>query len=376
MGIGVGWAGHPEGPYTFLQDPIIIGDGYRNIDSQTFIDDDGTLYMYWGSHGSSLLVQQLAEDGLSLIGKPHDVLLPQHSPVIIDADHGPSTQNESLIEAPWVIKRGDYYYLFYSGNAYYPDAYSAMVARATSPLGPFNKHGNNPILTTNRHFNAPGHNALIQDDVGQDWFVYHAYPQSHIGFGRALLIDRIDWVDGWPVINGGRGPSHDRREGPILNLGDDYQTLQNVAVGKSVTASSELDGYLASSAVDGNPFTRWSPASLSEPQWLKIDLRRDYQIDRTQILFRSARGYIHDPQRIHPGQGHIDQYYFYSIEHSRDGETWETYADRTDKAFIAYPYIDQKTVTARYIRITITGYKSERPNKNVYQVNILGSPAP
>jgi arabinan endo-1,5-alpha-L-arabinosidase len=375
MGIGVGWAEHPEGPYTFQDEALVKGSQYRHIDSHTFQDTDDALYMYWGSHGGSIMVQALSEDGLSLVGERRDALLPQNSPVIIDADRGPSLQNENLVEAPWVVKRGDYYYLFYSGNAYYPNAYSVMVARAASPVGPFNKHGSNPILTTNDRFNAPGHNALIQDDAGQDWFVYHAYLQSHIGFGRALLIDRVDWVEGWPVINGGRGATHDWQEnGPILTLGQEYQPMRNVALGKPVATSSAREGHPAINITDGDPFTRWSPGRIDEPQWLEIDLGSEYSISRTQVLFRSARGYISDPQRVYPGQGHIDQYYFYRIDHSRDGETWEVYADHAEESPVAYPYIDHGEVTARFLRLTVTGCKSDRPNKNVYQVQVFGAP--
>jgi arabinan endo-1,5-alpha-L-arabinosidase len=373
MGIGVGWAEHPEGPYIFLDEPLVAGPGYRNIDSFTFVDDDGTTYMYWGSHHSAIMAQEMSADGLSLVGEVHDVLLSQNWPVIIDADHGPTGQNENLVEAPWVIKRGDYYYLFYSGNAYYPNAYSVMIARSTSPLGPFDKFGRNPILTTNRHFNAPGHNALIQDDAGQDWIVYHAYLQSHLGFGRALLIDRVDWIDGWPVINDGEDASHDfRPDGPIINL--DEPPTRNVAVGKSVTASSEVEGHEARNAVDGNTFTRWTPAGIDEPQWLLIDLEREYDLDRTQIVFRSARGYIRDPQRVEPGMPHVDQYYQYRIEYSSDGSDWRLYADQTNPQVNAYPYIDHQEVTARYLRITVTGYMGHRPNKNIYQVKVFGTP--
>jgi arabinan endo-1,5-alpha-L-arabinosidase len=374
FGIGVGWADHPEGGFTFKEEPLVIGTSFRNIDSQTFQDDDGALFMYWGSHGS-LMVQNLSDDGLSLVGDLRHILLPQNSPVIIDADHGPSRQNENLIEAPWVIKRGGYYYMFYSGNAYYPHSYSTMVARATSPLGPFNKFGRNPILTTNQHSNAPGHNAVIQDDAGQDWIVYHAYTQSHIGFGRALLIDRIDWRNGWPEINNGKGPSHDwRKDGPILNLGPDHRPVRNIALGKRITASSENNGYPASHAIDGNTSTHWSPAGISKPQWLEIDLGSEYEVNRVQILFRSARSYISDPHRIHPGMGHIDQFYHYKIEYSLHGDFWRLYADRTDETFVAYPYIEYGEATARFVRLTITKCTSYSPNKNVYQIKIFGSP--
>jgi arabinan endo-1,5-alpha-L-arabinosidase len=55
---------------------------------------------------------------------------------------------------------------------------------------------------------APGHNAVITDAAGQDWIVYHAVdtrkprekPSDDINTRRIMLIDRIGWENGWPVI--------------------------------------------------------------------------------------------------------------------------------------------------------------------------------
>jgi arabinan endo-1,5-alpha-L-arabinosidase len=43
---------------------------------------------------------------------------------------------------------------------------------------------------------------------GVDWFVYHAWSNDGTGkhlesAGRQMLIDRIDWIDGWPSIHDG-----------------------------------------------------------------------------------------------------------------------------------------------------------------------------
>jgi arabinan endo-1,5-alpha-L-arabinosidase len=82
-----------------------------------------------------------------------------------------------------------------------------MAARSTSALGPFVRDAQNPILAANSRFTAPGHNATIRDDAGRDWIVYHAMIRGDFTNFRYLFIDPIDWVDGWPVINDGRGPS-------------------------------------------------------------------------------------------------------------------------------------------------------------------------
>ena len=33
---------------------------------------------------------------------------------------------------------------------------------------------------------------------------------------RFLLLDRIEWVDGWPVVNDGNGPSSESQDAPVV----------------------------------------------------------------------------------------------------------------------------------------------------------------
>ena len=46
----------------------------------------------------------------------------------------------------------------------------------------------------------------------KDYFVYHAWTNAGDGTqlssgGRQILVDRIEWIDGWPSISDG-SPSH------------------------------------------------------------------------------------------------------------------------------------------------------------------------
>src|SRR5690606_25641785 len=127
MAIGVAVADSITGPYVDKGEPIVTGPRFTTIDPYIFKDDDGKRYMYWGSGHEPLKVQELSNDGMSLVGERKQVLRPD-----------PRRDYETLIEAPWVMKRGEYYYLFYSGN--HGKNYAAMVARSTSPFGPFEKY--------------------------------------------------------------------------------------------------------------------------------------------------------------------------------------------------------------------------------------------
>jgi arabinan endo-1,5-alpha-L-arabinosidase len=124
---------------------------------------------------------------------------------------------EGLIEGAWLMQHDDWWYLMYSGDACCDEIahYAVLVARSRSPFGPFERHPENPVVAENETFNAPGHNSVVVDDAGQEWLVYHAYERPDFTF-RVMLIDKIDWVDDWPVVAGGEGPSNDPRRAPVI----------------------------------------------------------------------------------------------------------------------------------------------------------------
>lgn len=223
--IGVAVATSPTGPFSSPSEPLIKGTGFRAIDEQVFTDTDGSRYIYWGSEFYPILGQRLAPDGLSVVG-PVSQVLPSHqgSSYIFDTAKTPVQPNlENLIEGAWVMKHGSWYYLFYSGpNCCGPGAnYTVAVARSTNPMGPFDKLTTNPVLKGNEKVLAPGHNAIATDDASQQWMIYHAMDAVTNAVGdasrRNLYIDRIEWRNGWPIVD---GPTTDpQTNGPIINGG-------------------------------------------------------------------------------------------------------------------------------------------------------------
>lgn len=198
MAIGVATAATPTGPFTDSGGPIITAPGFAAIDPFVLeVETGSTRYLYWGSAGEPIRAQSLSADGLSLDGEPTDVLRPT------------GTDYEGLIEGAWVTPHAGQFYLIYSGDACCgADAhYALMVARSESPLGPFERSPNNPILTSNSAFRAPGHHATIRGPDGRDWLLYHAIDRSDGSSLRFLFLDPIAWEEGWPVINHGGGPS-------------------------------------------------------------------------------------------------------------------------------------------------------------------------
>ncbi|NJP35143.1 family 43 glycosylhydrolase [Micromonospora sp. HSS6-12] len=135
-----------------------------------------------------------------------------------------------------MLRRDGWYYLFAStANCCAGPAtgYSVHVGRSRSPRGPFvdrdglplvaSRAGGTPVLTQNgNRWIGVGHNGFVTDLSGQDWIVYHgidrADPYLDEPFGineRPMLLDRLDWVDGWPTVNAGTGPSDGPRPAPV-----------------------------------------------------------------------------------------------------------------------------------------------------------------
>ena len=222
--LAVATADRPEGPFRDIGRPLQCGPGFVNIDPMAYDDPaTGKRLLYWGSGFGPIKVQELAPDRLSFAPRsaPIDLI-----PVVKSED---PNEYQRLIEGAWVIRRGGYYYLFYSGdNCCGPKAhYAVMVARSRSATGPFETLAavtgapTSVILEREGLWVAPGHNAIVQDAKGDDWMLYHAVdsrrprskPGDDVNTRRIMLLDRIVWKDGWPRVD---GPSTEPRPAPAV----------------------------------------------------------------------------------------------------------------------------------------------------------------
>ena len=203
--LAVATSNKPAGPFIDMGKPLQCGDTFVNIDPMAFDDPaTGKRLLYWGSGFQPIKVQELAADRMSFAAgsAPADLM-----PAIKSDD---PNEYQKLVEGAWVVQRGGYYYLFYSGdNCCGPKAhYAVMVARSRSATGPFETAPNKVILQMDSNWIAPGHNSVATDESRQDWMLYHAVdvnrprtkPTDDVNTRRVMLIDRIEWQDGWPVV--------------------------------------------------------------------------------------------------------------------------------------------------------------------------------
>jgi arabinan endo-1,5-alpha-L-arabinosidase len=206
MQLGVATSDRPEGPFEPEPERLIDGE-HERIDANVLAREDGGRFLIW-SEENAVKVAPMADDLVHPSEPGTTVLLPI-------GEEG--TGYDSVVEGPWMIERDGSIYLFTSGDVccmYADPHYAVAVSRASSPLERFERFPGNPILeSTDGPFVAPGHCAIVRDDAGADWMLYHAMRSRRLG-PRVMLLDRVRWEDGWPRV--GR-PSSEAQPAPVVN---------------------------------------------------------------------------------------------------------------------------------------------------------------
>lgn len=199
--VGVATSDSILGPYVNSTAPLIKNITMSSIDPTVMSVENDTKYLVWKTNGAVndtefptwIWAQELTSDGMNVTG-PLTQLIEETLP-----------WEGNLVEAPWIIKKGGWYYLFYSGNFFCYSNYSIGVARSQNPLGPYEKKGD-PILVGNSVWAGPGHCSVIRDRnavLGQYVIIYHAWEATGVcgNNNRYLMIDFVHWnLEGWPYI--------------------------------------------------------------------------------------------------------------------------------------------------------------------------------
>jgi beta-xylosidase len=142
----------------------------------------------------------LTADGTKLTGRRTEIL----------RNDAPWERN--VTEGSYILRRGAWFYHFYAGSSCCGRScdYAVGVARARKLLGPWEKYKQNPIISANKDWRCPGHGSIVTTPDGRTYLLYHSYRQRSDTFniGRESILDEVQWgADGWPVVNGGKGPS-------------------------------------------------------------------------------------------------------------------------------------------------------------------------
>lgn len=204
--IAVATSDKPTGPYT--DHGALACQEFGSIDAFPIRDENGKFFVVWKEDGNSvnkptpLWAQEFDNVNYKLIGEKKEILR-----------NDPASWEGNLVEGPYIMRRGEYFYMFYSGNACCGRQcnYALGVARSKTLLGEWERDPANPILKGNEDWKCPGHGTIVTDEAGKTWMMYHAYdPQDTVYVGRQALLDEVKWTaDNWATINDGKGASRE-----------------------------------------------------------------------------------------------------------------------------------------------------------------------
>lgn len=205
------------------------GDYYpNNIDACVFYDDDGNLWMSYGSWSGGIFMLELDEKtGF------RDYNVSYEESIHSDPYFGKKIAGGKYVtgEASYIQKIGDYYWLFMSyGELMANGGYNVRVYRSKTPDGEYlDENGRNPfydtyILNTNdragirlfggykwRSFSqgqvAQGHNSAFVDDDGRAYIVFHTRTTSgnegHYVKVHQLFLNKEGWLVAAPYQTSG-----------------------------------------------------------------------------------------------------------------------------------------------------------------------------
>lgn len=237
------------------------GDMYPNcIDPCVFYDDDGNLWMSYGSWSGGIFMLALDEEtGL------RDYTVSYETDIHSDAYFGKKIAGGMYVsgEASYIEKIGDYYYLFISyGGLEAARGYNVRVYRSKTPDGGYvDALGNDPYFDTYAmNFNmsrgvrlfggykwrnfisgqvAQGHNSAFVDEDGRAYIVFHTRTsngtEGHYVKVHQLFVNKEGWLVAAPYQTVGEslppnGLSVSRVAGDyemiIHELDIDYESLE------------------------------------------------------------------------------------------------------------------------------------------------------
>jgi arabinan endo-1,5-alpha-L-arabinosidase len=173
-------------------------DDYNAIDPNLVVDDTGW-WLSFGSFWSGLKMMRIDPDTGKQAAHDRKLYALAARPSSVDG----------AIEAPYIVRHDDHYYLFAAFDACcrgVDSTYRTMVGRSTAVTGPYvdregtkmTDGGGTEVLASHGTILGPGHPAVLQD--GSEWIlIYHYYYDEFNPGAARLAMNELEWVDGWPV---------------------------------------------------------------------------------------------------------------------------------------------------------------------------------
>jgi len=182
-------------------------DFWNAIDPNLIVDENQTGWLNFGSFWGGIKMVKLNADYTDVDTNQvwHTLSKRQRDYELDDDDPG-----NGAVEAPFIIRKDNHYYLFVSYDYCcrgLKSNYRVMVGRADVVTGPYYDRdgvkltagGGTIVCDGNEVWAGVGHNGICTFN-GIDFMVFHGYKISENGKPE-LIIREIKWTsDGWPEI--------------------------------------------------------------------------------------------------------------------------------------------------------------------------------
>ena len=200
--LGVAVSDSPTGPFVDVHGKPMFDLGYATIDGSVLRCDEGNFFYYSrdccenyvdGIKTSQLYCVRLNDDLTEVVGEHKLVSTPTE-----DFEKKSMSLEKVRLwnEGPCVIKLGDKYVMNYSANYYASNDYAICVSTADSPMGPWVKSKNNPVLSCRKELFGAGHNAFFTGKDGEIYTSFHIQTDpAHPSGDRRTVIGKVSFSE-------------------------------------------------------------------------------------------------------------------------------------------------------------------------------------
>ena len=320
-------------------------------DPAFFLDDDGRLYLYWGSSNVYPMYGiEIDRKTFKPIGERKEMLR------LNDAQYGwqrfgeylDNTFLDPFMEGAWMNKYNGKYYLQYGAPGTEFSGYGDGVSVGDHPLGPFTNQPHNPFsYKPGGYARGAGHGNTFQDKWNNWWHVSTIAISVKNNFERRIGV----WPAGFDkddvlYCNTAFGDyPHYLPKGKEDHLQSRFTGWMLLNYNKPVTVSSTLGAYAPNYAVDENIKTYWSAKTSDKGEWLQSDLGDMSTVNAIQINYADQ-----DAAFLGKSKGVFHQY---RILHSSDGKTWNVLVDKSNnRTDVPHDYIElAQPVRTRFLKL-------------------------
>ena len=365
-------------------------------DPNTFQDDDGRVYFYWGCDNTKPICgQEFDPETMQPVGEKKELIFgntAEHGWERPDYPGRPVEQGKEgfgmrlfrmymklsgsdkkpFIEGAFMNKFRGKYYLQYAAPGTELATYGDGVYVGDGPLGPFTYQQHNPMSSKPGGFiTGAGHGSTIEDKYGNLWHASTMRISVNANFERRVGIfpaglDKDDilfcnqnFADYPLEIPEGRFDA--------LSIRPKWMLL---SYDKHAIASSYREGHEPQKALNEDIRSCWC-AKGSAGEWYRLDLGREYEVHAIQLNFadvdvpmlkvdKSLRSNVYTSNRYIDPDPTLRTRYL--LEGSTDGRAWFVLADkRQAETNLPHDYLELDGVKLRYLRVTAEKLPYDEP---------------